>query len=129
VESWPEETIPVFHTRDAEVAMRWYARLGFAEEWTHRYEPTFPAFVSIRRGPPGAGVRIFLSEHGPADQPRGSLYLRVADIGPVAGEFGAEVHDAVSRLEVVLDDPDGNHLTLGAMTGVPTPGYTYPDPE
>jgi hypothetical protein len=124
---WPEETIPILRVADAGAAVRWYARLGFEEEWTHRFEPGLPAFVSIRRGTPGTGVRIFLSEHRGDAEPNGLLYLRVADVGPVAAEFGADVHDSGARFEVSLVDPDGNRVRLGALTGRDEPGYTYPD--
>jgi catechol 2,3-dioxygenase-like lactoylglutathione lyase family enzyme len=124
---WPEETIPVLRVADADVAVRWYERLGFREEWRHRYEPSFPAFVSVRRGGDGPGVRLFLSEHRGDATPGGSVYVRVEDVAPIAAEFDVEVHDAVSRLEVHLTDPDGNGLSIGARTGKPADGYTYPD--
>ena len=54
--------MPILRTAEAEVAVRWYGRLGFEEEWTHRFGDGMPAFVSVRRGTPGTGVRIFLSE-------------------------------------------------------------------
>jgi catechol 2,3-dioxygenase-like lactoylglutathione lyase family enzyme len=127
VDPWPEETIPVLLVADADVAVRWYERLGFHEEWRHRYEPGFPAFVSVRRGDDRAGVRLFLSEHRGDGSPGASFSLRVDDIALIAAEFGVEVHDAGSRLEVHLTDPDGNGLSIGARTGQPAGGYTYPD--
>jgi catechol 2,3-dioxygenase-like lactoylglutathione lyase family enzyme len=86
-QAWPEETVPILRVSDASAAVQWYSRLGFEEEKTHRFEPDFPAFVSIRRGSPGTGVRIFMSEHRGDAEPYGLLYLRVADIAPVAAEF------------------------------------------
>jgi catechol 2,3-dioxygenase-like lactoylglutathione lyase family enzyme len=126
--TWPEETVPILRVADAPAAVRWYARLGFEEEWTHRFDTGMPAFVSIRRGSPGTGVRIFLSEHKGDAVPDGLLYLRVADIGPVATEFGAEVHDSGARHEVSLVDPDGNRVRVGAVSGGTEPGYTHPEP-
>jgi len=122
---WPEETVPILRVSDAGAALRWYRRLGFEEEWTHRFEPGFPAFASIRRGTPGTGVRIFLSEHHGDAQPNGLLYLRVSDVAPVAAEFGVEVHDSGARYEVGLVDPDGNRIRVGSLTGRSEPGYTY----
>jgi catechol 2,3-dioxygenase-like lactoylglutathione lyase family enzyme len=124
--AWPEETIPILRVSDAGTALEWYRRLGFEEEWTHRFEPGFPAFVSIRRGEPGTGVRIFLSEHRGDAVPNGLLYLRVTDVAPVATEFGVEIDDSGARYEVSLVDPDGNRLRLGALTGRSEPGYTFP---
>jgi catechol 2,3-dioxygenase-like lactoylglutathione lyase family enzyme len=128
VQPWPEETIPVLRIADAARALAWYGRLGFVEEWTHRFEPGLPAFVSVRRGPPGEGVRIFLSEHRGDAPENGLLYLRVADVAPLAAEFGVEVEDAGPRLEVSLKDPDGNRIRAGAVTGRPREEgqYTFP---
>jgi catechol 2,3-dioxygenase-like lactoylglutathione lyase family enzyme len=125
--TWAEETVPILRVADAGAAVQWYKRLGFEEEWTHRFEPDLPAFVSIRRGSSGTGVRIFLSEHRGDAEPNGLLYLRVTDIAPVATEFGVEIHDSGARHEVGLIDPDGNRIRVGALTGRPEPGYTYPD--
>ena len=125
--TWPEETVPILRISDADVAVAWYRRLGFEEEWRHHFEPGLPAFVSLRRGSVPAGVRIFLSEHTGDAPPNGVIYLRVEDVQPIAAEFDTEVEDAVSRLEVHLVDPDGNRIRIGAPTGQSAPGYTYPD--
>ena len=45
-----EEVIPILRVSNAAAAAAWYQRLGFAPEWEHRFEPGFPAFVSIARG-------------------------------------------------------------------------------
>jgi hypothetical protein len=127
VTGWPEETVPILRVSEASTALRWYERLGFEEEWTHRFTPTSPAFVSIRRGSPGTGVRIFLSEHRGDAQPNGLLYLRVTDVAPVAAAFEAEIHDSGARYEVSLVDPDGNRVRVGSLTGRSEPGYRYPD--
>jgi len=124
---WPEETVPILRAEDAAESLQWYERLGFVEEWTHRFTPTSPAFMSIRRGSAGAGVRIFLSEHRGDAQPDGLLYLRVADAATVGAEFGLEVHDNGARYEVGLVDPAGNRIRVGSPTGRGEPGYTYPD--
>jgi hypothetical protein len=124
--AWPEETVPILLVTDASASLPWYARLGFEEEWTHRFEPGFPAFVSVRRGSPGDGVRIFLSEHHGDAQPNGLLYLRVTDIAPIAAAFDAEIQDSGARYEVSLVDPDGNRIRVGALTRRTEPGYTVP---
>ena len=102
---------------DAAAAVAWYRRLGFTEEWVHRYQPDFPAFVSIVLD--GPGTRLFLSEHR-GDAPGPALvWLRVPDIGRVADAFGVEPKPAGGRVEVALVDPDGNRVTVGAI-GEPT---------
>lgn len=99
--------------KDASVAVAWYKRLGFTTEWVHRFEPDFPAFVSISLG--GAGTRVFLSEHmGDASGP-GYVWIRVPDIGPIAAEFGVAPQPSGGRVEVALVDPDGNRVTVGAV--------------
>ena len=54
-----EKVIPILRVRDADVAVAWYKRLGFQQTSVHRFEPGFPAFVTIERGP----MKLFLSEH------------------------------------------------------------------
>jgi hypothetical protein len=125
--AWPEETVPILYLADREAGLAWYRRLGFEEEWTHRFSPGAPAFVSLRRGPEGAGVRLFLSQHRGDAQPHGVVYLRVGDVRAVATEFGAEVHDAGGRVEVALVDPSGNRVRVGSPAASAAEGYTHPD--
>ncbi len=95
---------------DATRSVAWYRRLGYDQEWVHRFEPGFPAFVSMsRRG----GARIFLSEHTGDAVPGGLVYLHVSEIESVAAEFGAKVEDQPWGREVHLTDPDGNRLRVG----------------
>lgn len=104
-----EEVIPVLRVSDAAAAAAWYQRLGFAREWEHRFEPGFPAFVSIARG----AVRLFLSEHTGDARPDTLIYLRLRDLDAVAEEFGADVEQMPWGPEVQLRDPDGNRLRIG----------------
>ncbi len=104
-----EEVIPILRVADAAVAVAWYGRLRFAEEWVHRFEPGFPAFVSMARGE----VRLFLSEHTGEARPDTLLYLRLDDADAIAAEFGVAVEDAPWAREIELRDPDGNRLRIG----------------
>ena len=104
-----EEAIPILRVRNAADAVAWYERLGFRQEWEHRFEPGLPAFVSIARG----GVRLFLSEHTGDARPDTLIYMRVADVASIAKEFQVEVRDAPWALEIELRDPDGNRLRVG----------------
>ncbi|MYS82294.1 glyoxalase superfamily protein [Embleya scabrispora] len=104
-----EQAIPILRVADAAVSVRWYTRLGFAQEWEHRFEPGFPAFVDIARG----DVHLFLSEHTGDATPDTLVYLRVADVDAVAREFGLPVEEAPWAREVHLTDPDGNRLRVG----------------
>src|SRR4051812_21715972 len=39
-----EEVVPVLRVANTARAVAWYARLGFAKEWEHQFEPGFPWF-------------------------------------------------------------------------------------
>ena len=104
-----EEAIPILRVSDAAAAAAWYQRLGFVQEWEHRFEPDFPAFVSVARG----AVRLFLSEHTGDARPDTLIYLRLRDLDAVAKEFGAAVEQMPWGPEVWLRDPDGNRLRIG----------------
>jgi hypothetical protein len=45
-----KSVIPSLRVANAADAVAWYERLGFTQEWEHRIEPGWPAFVSIARG-------------------------------------------------------------------------------
>jgi catechol 2,3-dioxygenase-like lactoylglutathione lyase family enzyme len=107
-----EEAIPILHVTDAAAAVAWYERLGFTKEWEHRFEPGFPAFVSVARGQ----VRLFLSEHKGDARPGTLVYLRVRDVDAIAAEFGVTVEEAPWAREIALRDPDGNRLRIGTPT-------------
>jgi catechol 2,3-dioxygenase-like lactoylglutathione lyase family enzyme len=104
-----EEAIPVLRVSDAATATSWYQRLGFSQEWEYRFEPGFPAFVSVARG----RMRLFLSEHTGDARPDTLIYLRLRDLEAVAKEFGAAVEQMPWGPEVWLRDPDGNRLRVG----------------
>jgi catechol 2,3-dioxygenase-like lactoylglutathione lyase family enzyme len=108
-----EVVIPILRVNDAAVAVAWYQRLGFIQEWEHRFEPGLPAFVSIARGP----MRLFLSEHTGDARPDTLIYLRVRDVDALAGEFGKAVEQAPWAREIELRDPDGNRLRIGTPPG------------
>lgn len=107
-----EEAIPILRVEDAATAVGWYARLGFAKQWEHGFEPGFPAFVEVARG----GVRLFLSEHQGDARPDTLVYLRVRDVDEIAAEFGVQAKDAPWAREIELRDPDGNRLRIGTPT-------------
>ncbi len=79
------EVVPVLHVADAAAAVAWYERLGFTEQWVHRFEPGCPAFVSIARD----RARLFLSGHRGDARPGTLVHLFVSDVDAVVAEFGA----------------------------------------
>lgn len=105
--------VPFLRVRDAEAAAAWYARLGFAVEWRHRFEPHLPLFISIVR--PELRWQLFLSEHEGDARPGALVYLYTDQVEPIASEFGVEAERApYGLLELELVDPDGNRLRVGA---------------
>lgn len=108
-EGMVEEAIPVLRVENAATAAAWYARLGFVQQWEHRFEPDLPAFVEVARGP----VRLFLSEHRGDATPGTLVYLRVRDVDAVAAEFGVTAEEVPWAREIELRDPDGNRLRVG----------------
>lgn len=104
--------VPVLRVVDAEAAVRWWARLGFSEEFRHRFEPGFPLFVGVRRD----GTQVFLSEHT-GDAPGPALvYLWVDDttVDAVAADFGVRVDDMPWARDCEVTDPDGNRVRVAA---------------
>ncbi|NYI04660.1 glyoxalase superfamily protein [Allostreptomyces psammosilenae] len=108
-----EQVIPILRVENAEASVSWYARLGFAQRWEHRFEPGLPAFVEIARGQ----SRLFLSEHEGDARPDTLVYLRLRDVDRVAAEFGVRPEEAPwGAREIELRDPDGNRLRIGTPT-------------
>lgn len=105
----PQEVIPVVRVSDAARAVAWYERLGFLQEWEHRFEPEFPAFVSIARG----HARIYLSEHDGDAPPDTLLYIRHSELDDVAKLLGATIEQQPWGRELETRDPDGNRLRIG----------------
>jgi catechol 2,3-dioxygenase-like lactoylglutathione lyase family enzyme len=104
------EDIPFLRVADAEASARWYARLGFDVEWTHRFAEGLPLFAAIQRD----GARIFLSEHTGDARPDTLLYIFVDDVDTIAREFAETVRTAEYGMrEVELKDPDDNRLRFG----------------
>ena len=104
-----EEVIPILKINDATQAVAWYRRLGFEQEWVHRFGREFPAFVSIAKGK----ARLFLSEHQGDARSDILIYVRVADLATVANEFGVRVEEQPWARECYLTYPDGNRLRIG----------------
>jgi mannose-6-phosphate isomerase-like protein (cupin superfamily) len=105
-----ESVAPIFHTGDAERAVRWYAKLGFRKVSEHRFEPGLPAYVIIARD----HVWLHLSEHPGDAKPGGIAYLWVEDVGSIAADFEVEVDDNPWGRDIELRDPDGNRLRVGS---------------
>ena len=102
------EAVPILRVADADVAVKWYERLGFTKQWEHRFDPDCPAFVSIVYG----GTRLFLSEHRGDAWPDTLVHLFVSDVDAVEAEFGRPTGEPPYGCEFELRDPDGNRLRI-----------------
>jgi len=111
--SWTNKSSPILRVANAADAVAWYQRLGFTQEWEHRIEPGWPAFVSIARGP----SRLLLSEHKGDARPDTLVQLFVSDIDPVVAEFGRAEDEPPYGCETELRDPDGNRLRISTARG------------
>lgn len=103
-----ENVIPILRVEESDVAVQWYALLGFSTQWEHRFEPDFPLFVEIARG----DVRLFLSEHDGDASPDTLIYLQVRDVEAIASQFGLLSEDQPWAKEIELRDPDGNRIRI-----------------
>jgi catechol 2,3-dioxygenase-like lactoylglutathione lyase family enzyme len=110
-----EELIPIFQVSDAKKTAAWYVRLDFEIEGEHRFAPTLPLYLFLRRG----DARLHLSEHKGDGRPGSLVYLWVDDVDAIAAEFGVKVVQQPWARQVDLRDPDGNLLRIGERnTGV-----------
>ena len=98
--------VPILPVTDVERALPWWGRLGFAEEFRHRFDASSPRFVGIRRD----DCLVYLSEHrGDASAP-GLIYLWVDDVDAVAAEFGVTIDEMPWARDCEVTDPDGNRV-------------------
>lgn len=105
----PEELVPIFRVNDGYATAQWYVRLGFTVEGEHRFAPTLPLYLFLRRG----NVRLHLSEHKGDARPDTLVYFYVRDVDTIAAEFGVQVEQQPWAREIRLTDPDGNRLRIG----------------
>ncbi len=105
-----EELVPIFCVKDALETAKWYKRLGFEIEGEHRFAPTLPLYLFLRRGVNA----LHLSEHKGDARPGSLVYFYVEEVDTIAREFNAEIIDQPWAYEVQLTDPDGNRWRIGA---------------
>jgi hypothetical protein len=110
-----KEIIPILHVKSASNAVTWYTKLGFRQDWEHRFQPDFPVFTQISNG----AVKIFLSEHAGDARPDTLLWFRVSNVDefvaalPVDGQGDqVVVEDGERGREAEVRDLDGNRLRV-----------------
>jgi catechol 2,3-dioxygenase-like lactoylglutathione lyase family enzyme len=117
----PEQrVVPALRIADYERSKEYYVtRLGFRVEWEHRFEPTFPVFMSIVRD----GMRIYLSQHSGDCQVGGLVHFMIPDVHAWHREFeakGAIIREPPDNdlgfWNMTVADPDGNQLRFMTPT-------------
>ncbi|ATQ41428.1 glyoxalase superfamily protein [Caulobacter mirabilis] len=109
--------IPVLRIFDIDKARAFYVDyLGFEVVWEHRFSPSAPLYMEVRR----AGLRLHLSEHHGDGSP--GVQVRIETSG--LRDYHAELHGKAygylrpglepghGGVELGLLDPFGNRLTL-----------------
>jgi uncharacterized glyoxalase superfamily protein PhnB len=93
---------PVLRISNAEAAIAWYQRLGFVLEFEHSSGPALNRTMAIlKRG----DLALILSDRGDAETSSGIVYLRVADVTPIATEFDVLIQNSVFGPHIELTDP------------------------
>jgi catechol 2,3-dioxygenase-like lactoylglutathione lyase family enzyme len=111
--------IPILRIFDLDKAREFYLEyLGFAVDWEHRFEPGFPVYMQVSRGP----LRFHLSEHHGDATPGSAVYVYVSEIDALLAELQAKeyrhlrpgiLEQTWGMREIMLTDPFGNRLVFG----------------
>ena len=120
-EAMTEEALAVvLRVANIDSALAWYQRLGFNMEYEHSSGPALnQTMAAIKRGK----LALILSDREEAGGTGALLYMRVADIAPVASEFDVTPESLFGAQQVELHDPDGNRIrVIAAPNIVPRPG-------
>jgi catechol 2,3-dioxygenase-like lactoylglutathione lyase family enzyme len=102
---------PVFFVADCERALRFYAGLGFTEDWRHEEDGVLVALQVTR-----SGAELILNRNRLRQPGGGRLFLSLhrGQAASLAEQFlaaGAEVRDDFWGMPVkAISDPDGNDL-------------------
>ena len=109
-----QRVVPALRITDYERSKTYYvASLGFTVTWEHRFEPTFPVFMSVVRD----GMQIYLTQHRGDCQVGGLVHFVIPDVDAWHREFrerGARVTESPNNdlgfRNMTITDPDGNQL-------------------
>lgn len=118
-----ETLAPVLRVQDTDAAIAWYERLGFGVDYQHSSGPALSRTVAVLK----RGELVLLLSNRDEDTPSSNsvVYLRVADVAPIANEFVLPVQNlqsgALIGRQVELRDPDGNRILVADFTPAPKP--------
>ena len=106
-----EALAPMLRVSKVETAIPWYERLGFVLELEHSSGPAFSETTAVvRRG----DLALILSDRDKSVASDGIVYLRVADVAPIAAEFDVPMQNSIMGPHLELHDPDGNLIRVVA---------------
>ena len=109
-----QRVIPALRMTEYSRSKAFYAeRLGFTVEWEHRFGPTMPVFMMMKRD----GMEIYLTEHNGDCKVGGLVHFVIDDVTAWHHEFEAKgvkasdpPNDDLGFLNMTVTDPDGNQL-------------------
>jgi uncharacterized glyoxalase superfamily protein PhnB len=117
-------TTPILRSFDAARAREFYIDyLGFEVVFEHRFEPTLPLYMGIRRG----DCTLHLSEHHGDATPGAAMRIEVDDVDALCAELSAKPYGHAraqvqsmpwGTRDMTLTDPFGNRLTFTSAISV-----------
>jgi len=100
-----QRVVPALRITNYERSKKFYLdQLGFILEWEHRFEPTFPVFMSVALD----GMRLYLTEHSGDCQVGGLVHFVVSDVDAL--------HDAFKKRQVPITEAPNDDLGFRNMT-------------
>lgn len=119
-----QRVVPALRITNYDRSKAFYVeQLGFRVEWEHRFEPSFPVFMSISRD----GMEIYLSEHSGDCRVGGLVHFVIEDVNAWSREFTARgvkltepPNNDLGFLNMTVTDPDGNQLRFMEPSGEKT---------
>lgn len=116
-------TVPILRSFDEAKAREFYVDfLGFAVDWTHRFEPGLPLYMQVSRD----GIVFHLSEHHGDATPGSHVRVEVAGLRAFHEDLTAKRYrnnrPGLERppwggLEMTVTDPAGNRITFAERDG------------
>lgn len=110
--------IPVLRSFDGALARAFYLDyLGFTVDWEHRFDPSLPLYMQVRR----EGVLLHLTEHHGDTTPGSSVRIGVRDVHALCAELARRPYGStrpgVEHMPWGLDelrvtDPFANRITF-----------------
>jgi len=109
--------VPILRSFDEARTKDFYLNfLGFALEFEHRYDPTAPLYMGVRKG----DCVLHLSEHYGDATPGGAVRIPIDDVSTYMAELRAKQHGNArpgeprlmpwGNYEITVQDPSSNRL-------------------